>query len=180
MNKYETIVLAKPDVGDAELEQLKDKILARLVESKGIEILSQNWGKRRLAYEINDNMKGIYMYFRFLAEGKAVFELERMMKITDGIMRYMTVRLDTLVDADSFDFEEDKDNIFPFAVKKERPKKKEEETEAKEQVEDKEEAPAVEEKAEKTEKVEEKAETPAEPAVEAPAEGETAQEKEAE
>lgn len=118
MNKYEMILLFKPDITDADYEDMKNKVVTRITDGGGQEILFQNWGKRKLAYEIRDNMKGVYAYFRFLAGGTQVQGLERYLKIQEPVLRFITVKLDELVDVEGFDFDDDRSGIYPFAVKK--------------------------------------------------------------
>jgi small subunit ribosomal protein S6 len=52
------------------------------------------WGKKRLAYEVKDLMEGYYVLMNFAAEPKTVFELERVMKITDEILKHMVIKED--------------------------------------------------------------------------------------
>jgi small subunit ribosomal protein S6 len=52
------------------------------------------WGRRRLAYEIDDQKEGYYVLVNFSSEAEFPKELERVLKITDGVMRYMVVRAD--------------------------------------------------------------------------------------
>lgn len=91
MNKYEVMFIVKP----AEEEAINAVIakFENLITNNGGNIEKiDRWGKRRLAYEIKDLNEGYYCLINFTAEPKAVFELERIMKITDEILRHMVIR----------------------------------------------------------------------------------------
>lgn len=91
MNKYEVIFIVKP----AE-EEATNAVIAKfegLIQNNGGTIEKvDRWGKKRLAYEIKDHTEGYYCIIYFSAEPKAVFELERVMKITDEILRHMVIK----------------------------------------------------------------------------------------
>ena len=66
-----------------------------MVTSQGGEVLDvTEWGKRRLAYEINDYREGYYVIMKFKDESNVTAELERLMRINDSVMRYLTTRVD--------------------------------------------------------------------------------------
>jgi small subunit ribosomal protein S6 len=58
----------------------------------------ENWGKRRLAYEIRKQLKGIYMYYQFLGHSQLVKEMERNFRMAESVIRYFTTRIDENVD----------------------------------------------------------------------------------
>mgnify|MGYP001119826182 CR=1 FL=1 len=93
MNKYEVMFIVKP----AEEEAI-NAVIAKfeaLIQANGGSIDKvDRWGKRRLAYEVKDFTEGYYCVIYFSAEPKAVFELERVLKITDEILRHMVVKHD--------------------------------------------------------------------------------------
>lgn len=93
MKKYEVMFVVKP----AEEEVINAVItkFENLIKDNGGTVDKiDRWGKRRLAYEIEDFTEGYYCVFTFTAEPKVVFELDRVMKITDEILRHMIVRQD--------------------------------------------------------------------------------------
>jgi small subunit ribosomal protein S6 len=57
-----------------------------------------NWGKRRLAYEVSKERKGIYLYWLYLGNPGVVEEIERNLRMLDGVLRYLTVRVDDNID----------------------------------------------------------------------------------
>jgi small subunit ribosomal protein S6 len=72
----------------AQIEKTKDLILGVGGEIEKVD----QWGKRRFAYEINDNTEGFYVVIDFKAESGATSEVERILKITDEVVRYLLVR----------------------------------------------------------------------------------------
>ena len=74
---------------------LSRNLIKSLIEGIGGEIEKvDKWGKRRFAYEINDNTEGFYVVIDFKAESGATSEVERILKITDEVVRYLLVRKD--------------------------------------------------------------------------------------
>lgn len=118
MIKYETLLVAKPDITDEQIEELHVKLGKKLTERGGKEIAFQNWGKRKLAYEIKDNLKGVYLYYRYLGLGTVVGDIERMLSITEPVLRFISVSLSETIDAEAFDFEADRAGIYPFNARR--------------------------------------------------------------
>jgi len=89
---YETTFVLKPDLEDEEkqniLQRVKDTIDAHEGEITDVDA----WGKRQLAYEIQDYRSGDYTILEFNAKTSVVKELERIFKIMDGVIRYLVVR----------------------------------------------------------------------------------------
>lgn len=94
VRNYELMYIIKPDVEEEKLTALVEKFKG-LVEENGAEVTKlDKWGKRRLAYEVNHIKEGFYILMQFKAKPAAAAELDRVMKITDGILRHMIVRED--------------------------------------------------------------------------------------
>ena len=91
--KYESVYILNPAIGEEAINATTEKIQALVESSSTIEKVDV-WGRRRLAYEINDQKEGYYVLITFSAEAEFPKELERVLKITDGVMRYMVVRTD--------------------------------------------------------------------------------------
>jgi small subunit ribosomal protein S6 len=91
VRKYEVVFIVKP----AEEEVVSTVVtkFENLITNNGgtIEKIDR-WGKKRLAYEIKDHTEGYYTIIYFASEPQVVFELERVMKITDDVLKYMVVR----------------------------------------------------------------------------------------
>lgn len=93
MKKYEVIFIMKP--ADEESISATVAKFETLINNNGGNVDKiDRWGKRRLAYEVKDHSEGIYALIYFTAEPKAVFELDRVMKISDDILRHMIVKED--------------------------------------------------------------------------------------
>ncbi|MBW7475644.1 30S ribosomal protein S6 [Paenibacillus oenotherae] len=91
MRKYEVMYIIRPDVEQEALQALTDKFQG--IISNGGEITKHDViGKRRLAYEIEKFRDGIYVLVHFNATSEVVAELDRVMKITDEVIRSMIVR----------------------------------------------------------------------------------------
>ena len=88
--KYETIFIVNPNLGDEETASVVDKFKS-LIEANGTVEKVDDWGKRRLAYPINDLNEGHYVLMTFTSTPDLPAEMDRVMKITDGVMRSMIV-----------------------------------------------------------------------------------------
>jgi small subunit ribosomal protein S6 len=93
VNKYETLFIINSNQGEEEITALVEKFKS-LIESAGQVENVDLWGKRRLAYPINDLNEGYYVLINFNAETSFIQELERVFKITDGIMRALVIKKD--------------------------------------------------------------------------------------
>ncbi len=86
--KYEALYIINPQLTEEETQALVEKFKA-MVEAEGTLTAIDEWGKRRLAYEIDDLTEGYYVLMNFECKPDFPAELDRVMKITDGIMRCM-------------------------------------------------------------------------------------------
>ena len=94
MNKYELTVVVSAKVEDEERAAIIDKCKALIERFGGTVTNVDDWGKRRLAYEINDRTEGFYYLVNFKADSEFPKELERQYKITEGILRTIVIRKD--------------------------------------------------------------------------------------
>ena len=91
MNKYESVIIINPNVDEACLKAFEDKFTGLINENgKVSEVV--NMGKKRLAYDIQKNKEAYYMVFKFEANPELIAELERVYRITDGILKFITTR----------------------------------------------------------------------------------------
>ena len=94
MNKYELAVVVSAKIEDDERAQVIEKVKA-LVERFGGQISDvDEWGKKRLAYEINHMREGFYYFIQFEADADCPAEVERHARIMDNVLRYLVVRKD--------------------------------------------------------------------------------------
>ena len=87
--KYEVLYILNPELGEEGTAALVEKFKA-MVEAEGTLLGIDEWGKRRLAYPINDLAEGYYVLMNFETNPAFPAELERVMKITEGVMRCLT------------------------------------------------------------------------------------------
>ncbi|WOV84345.1 30S ribosomal protein S6 [Sporosarcina jeotgali] len=94
MRKYEIMYIIRPSLDDDAKKALIERFDGVLT-SNGAEIIeSKEWGKRRLAYEIDDLREGFYQLVTLNAGTEAIDEFTRLANINEGILRHMSVRLD--------------------------------------------------------------------------------------
>lgn len=93
MNKYESIFIINPNVDDAGIKALIQKF-SDLINNDGKVENVDEMGKRKLAYEIKKNKEGYYVVLTFEANPTLITELERVYRITDDVIKFITVRKD--------------------------------------------------------------------------------------
>ncbi len=91
MNRYETIYIVKPTVDEEGIKALQEKFKA-IIESNGEIEAMDDWGKRKLAYLIDDIGEGFYVYMKYKADKTVPKELERVFGITEEILRHMIIK----------------------------------------------------------------------------------------
>ena len=91
--KYEVLYIIDPAQGEEGIAALVEKFKA-MVEAEGTLANIDEWGKRRLAYPINDLTEGYYVLMNFDSKPEFPAELARVMKITDGILRCLTTAVE--------------------------------------------------------------------------------------
>ena len=94
MNKYELAVVVSAKIEDEERAAVVDKVKA-LVERFGGQITNvDEWGKKKLAYEVQKMHEGFYYFIQFDAEASAPAEIESRIRIMDNVIRFLCVRQD--------------------------------------------------------------------------------------
>lgn len=91
--KYETIFIVNPNLGEEAITAIVEKFKS-LIEKHGTVESVDDWGKRRMAYEINDLREGYYTLIQFESDPSFPAELDRVYKITDGVMRSIIISRD--------------------------------------------------------------------------------------
>jgi small subunit ribosomal protein S6 len=92
MRNYEAMIILQPDLEEDARHALVEKIRTFIVKDGGEVADIHHWGTRRMAYEINDFREGYYLLAKFAEPGAGIGELERNLKITDGVLRYLVIR----------------------------------------------------------------------------------------
>ncbi len=99
MRFYQTIVILRPDLDDAQAKENSEKIKGFIAKYDGEIVRMDNWGKKRLAYRIKKNRFGIYLNICHKLEGSQVDSLEKEFRLDETILKFLVVRLE----ADEFE-----------------------------------------------------------------------------
>lgn len=93
MNKYELVYILKPNVEEEKRTQLMEKFRG-IIEAEGTIENVDEWGNRKLAYEINKITEGYYTLVNFSSTSELPKELDRNLKITDEVIRHMIIKVE--------------------------------------------------------------------------------------
>jgi len=96
MPTYETLYIAQPDMPEADAEALGKSFEELVATGEGTLMKSAAWGKRKLAYLVKKHQEGLYFYLQFDAAPDVVHELERRLRNNEGILKFLSVRLDRI------------------------------------------------------------------------------------
>ena len=91
---YEILFIADPNLGEEAVDTLTEQVQGFVEKDGGKVEKVEKWGKKRLAYEVQGHRDGYYVLIVTESTGPLVKEVERKMKVTDGVIRYLTVRVD--------------------------------------------------------------------------------------
>ena len=94
MRKYETVFISDPDLQDQSRTELFDKVRNIIAKENGILLNLDEWGTKKLAYEIRKKLRGHYVCVTYGGTGELVAELERNFRLTDDVLKFMTLLLD--------------------------------------------------------------------------------------
>lgn len=99
--EFETTIILRPDTNKDGIAALVGRLQALYERNSARMQRIDNWGLRTLAYPIESNKKGIYLYVRYLGGSDVVKELERNLRIWDEVIRYLTILVDGDIDPDA-------------------------------------------------------------------------------
>lgn len=91
---YETVFMARQELNTKQVEELANRFSKILTDNGGKILKTESWGLRTLAYKINKSKKAHYTLIESDAPGAALIEMERVMRLDEDVMRYMTIKLD--------------------------------------------------------------------------------------
>jgi len=94
MRNYELVFIIQPDLDETAVKALVDKVQAWITEAGGVVAKIDNWGKRRLAYQINKRRDGQYVLFEIQMSPAFSIELERNLRFQEPIMRFSIIHRD--------------------------------------------------------------------------------------
>lgn len=101
MRRYQTVFIVNPELSEEQCLPLFDK-LKGLISGDGCMLVKfDEWGHKRLAYEIKKHARGYYVLMDFCGDGSLVKEIERNMRLDDRVLKYMTVLQDAAVDMEA-------------------------------------------------------------------------------
>ena len=98
MRRYETIIIIDPDLSAEEREPVLARVKDVIAQQDGYLAFIDDWGTRKLAYEIKKKARGYYVRFDFCGNAAVVDEIERFFRIDDRVLKYMTVLLDKIAE----------------------------------------------------------------------------------
>ena len=94
MANYESVLIARQDLGTSQVSSIVED-LSNVIKKEGGEVVRvDNWGLKNLAYRIKKNRKGHYVVLNIAAPASAIAEYERVMRVNEDIIRYMTIKVE--------------------------------------------------------------------------------------
>ena len=107
MALYESVIIGRQDLTPSQFETITNKFVSVITSFKGEIKKKENWGLRNLAYKINKNRKGHYILLNIDASSEAILEYERLMRLDEDIIRFLTIKIKSI-----------DDNPSPFMINK--------------------------------------------------------------
>ena len=101
MRRYETIFIIDNDLSEEGRSPILEKLENLIQQYNGLQVMVDEWGTKRLAYEIKKKARGYYVCLDYCGSGPLVNEIERFFRIDDRVLKYMTVVLDKDVDIEN-------------------------------------------------------------------------------
>ncbi len=101
MANYESVLIARQDLGASQVSSIVED-LTNVIKKEGGEVVRvDNWGLKNLAYRIKKNRKGHYVVLNIAAPASAIAEYERLMRVNEDVIRYMTVKVEEFSSANA-------------------------------------------------------------------------------
>jgi small subunit ribosomal protein S6 len=94
MKRYETIFILDPDLEEEQTQSTIEKVKGIISQNNGEILKSEDWGKRKLAYQVKKKTKGHYILLHFIGSPTLVSELERNFRVMDAVIKFQSIRLD--------------------------------------------------------------------------------------
>lgn len=89
--EYETIYILRPDIDADSADKLGARLADVVTRENGRLTKVESWGRRRLAYDVKKNRRGVYILLKYLGGGRVVSEIERNLRLSDSVLKYQTV-----------------------------------------------------------------------------------------
>ena len=97
MREYELVYVIQPDATPEREDEIHARVDGAVEGGQGRPLLLDDWGKRKLAYEIQKFQKGHYFQLNFLGDGKFIPEIERVLRLEPDVLRFLSVQIDESV-----------------------------------------------------------------------------------
>lgn len=94
MRRYETVFILRPDLGEAQIRETVSRFQGLVASGGGELVDTEEWGFRELAYRIRGERRGYYVRLDYVAPGAVMNEVERNLKLSDSVLRFMSVMVD--------------------------------------------------------------------------------------
>lgn len=101
MRRYETVAILTPDLAVEQVAPIVERVTDIIGQEGGFVAAMDDWGIKKLAYEIKKKTRGHYIYFNYCGTSAAVNEMERFFRIDDRLLKYMTIILDPAADVEA-------------------------------------------------------------------------------
>ena len=115
MRRYDLIFIVQPELNEEETKGVTERYLQIIAAQKGTIIKTEDWGKRRLAYDINKQSKGNYILVDFYGPGSMIKEIERNLKIDDKILKFLSIKTRDPFNPESLEEERKKEQLLQEA-----------------------------------------------------------------
>ena len=108
LREYETIYILRPDIDADSADRVAQRVTDVVEREHGKLVKFESWGRRKLAYEVQKQRKGVYIYVKYLGKGGLVQELERNLRMQDVVLKHLTVQVrdDVAIETVTIDPEE--------------------------------------------------------------------------
>lgn len=96
MSYYEHVIISRPDISETQVTEMVSHLSEKFEKLGGKVVGTEYWGLRKLAYRIKKHRKAHYSFFKLDVPADAIHEIERLHRIDDDVLRYMSIRVDEL------------------------------------------------------------------------------------
>jgi len=91
---YESIFILRSSLADDDIPPMLEKVKAAVEKAGGVVVQLSSWGKKKLAYEIKQEKKGVYVQLNYRGNGTVVVEVERLFRLDDAVLKFLTVKIE--------------------------------------------------------------------------------------
>lgn len=116
IKEYETIYILRSDVDAETAERIQSRVGDAIEREQGKAVKVEAWGRRRLAYPIGKQRRGVYVYVKYVGGGGLVAEVERNLKLQDAVMKFMTVQTNDEVDLAALQIDPEEAKLGKFEL----------------------------------------------------------------